>query len=664
MAAGGGWFWASSLLATRSHVPDLYFVNSPGPEAWGFIGLPVAELLLFLGIAVALGAGCARHARVVPSACSRPTCWLLAAFLIPFLDLLRCCGVGVPCTFLEPLWLSFVTGIAVVDIVRAVPWSDTLARVAERRVWLFAVWLLAVAAAVWWYWQGQRAYEDYMLGYHDFGHFARRVVNTWEGRGFLKETPSLPAFWDHFNPGLGLLAPLWGIWPDARLFMLLQAVCLAGPAPLVFGIARAWGASAAAAAAWAAAYLAFPAVGLLNLNYSYGWHPVSLALPLIFAAVWLLLRGHRIWAGVVAVLACTFKETVFVTLACLAAALAFQVWWTRRRNAVSREAVACDGLLASRLPFWGWVSVWAALSIAFVLVFRLTAFSEFQTNRFSNLGDSTVAILLSPVLRPSAFWGQVLRLDSAWFVLSLLVPLGLTMVVRGWPVLLGAALPMGVLLAWDHGPAANIAFQYITTLIPVFVVAAMAGAARTAGEERHEAARNASGIPPTLLVTGLSVLAASLTASAFLGSLPWSSPTMDIVNARSYEWGDELDELDDNPRALGTDGNVAVNEIVAMVGGEDAAVLASGRIAAHLLGVRRLESVQAALDRSEALCAEAGEGRSGVEVFDWIVLDTHERFHQSSEKMDSFIQKAERANFRVERFSHGILVLAKDSGSR
>jgi len=608
---------------------------------------------------------------------------------------MRCGGARIPTTFLEPLWLSFVTGMAVAEIVRAAPWADSLSRVSGRRVWLTAVWVLTVGAAVWWYLQGQRAYDDYLLGYHDFGHFARRVVNTWEGRGFLKETPSLPAFWDHFNPGLALLAPLWGVWPNARLFILLQAVCLAAPIPLVFGIARAWGASAAAAAVWAAAYLAYPAIGQLNLNASYGWHPVSLALPLMFASVWLLLRRHRASAAVVAALACGFKETVFVALACLAAALAFQAWWTRRRDVASQAAAPSGGLLASRLPVWGWVTVWAALSIAFVLVFKLAAFSEFQTDRFSSLGDSAVEILLSPALRPSVFWGQVLRPESAWFVLALLVPFGLPTVVRGWPVLLGVIPPIGVLLAWAHRAAPSIAFQYVTTLIPLLMVAAVSGAASLAGNSTPQVYRRRSGLigwssifslssqprdgtqatdspaggispdtawaPCMFLVAGLSALATGLTASTCLGCLPWSAPTLTNVFAHTYRSGDQ--SIHDNPRAVGTEAGAALNQIVSMVGEEDAAVLASGRIAAHLLGVRRLETVEQAIVRWEALCEEAGEGRSGVEVFDWIVLDTHEQFQQSADKMQFFIQEAERAGFHVERSRHGILVLAKPNGS-
>jgi hypothetical protein len=408
--------------------------------------------------------------------------------------------------------------------------------------------------------------------------------------------------------------------------------------------------------------LAYPAVGQLNLNFSYGWHPVSLALPLMFASVWLLLRRHRAWAAVVALLACSFKESVLVTMACLAAALAFQAWLTRRQDTVSQGPAPSGGLLATQLPAWGWATVWAALSIAFALAYKLTSFSEFQTNRFSNLGHSAVEVLLSPVLRPSVFWGQVLRQESAWFVLSLLVPFGLPTVVRGWPVLLGVALPIGVLLAWEHNAAPSIAFQYVTTCIPVFTVAAIAGTAASAGANTRPLSPHSGRARCMFLVAGLSALTAGLTSSMFLGSLPWSRPTLTNMFANSYQT-DDLSFLG-NPRAVGTEGGTTLDQIVAMVGHEDAAVLASGRVAAHLLGVRRLETVeQATVFRWDALCEEAGEGRSGVEVFDWIVLDTWEQVQQSVEKMQFVIREAERAGFHVERSSHGVLVLAKPSGS-
>ena len=292
--AGVGWAWAAGLLATREHELVHYFVLVSAPRAWGLIGLPLWQLSLFAGLGGGLALGCFRAARLRARDCPPATAWVLVAYAIP-LWTLRLAGLPLPMTLLEPLLFCWLTGNAVAALARGTIADHQPESPAATRRWLAAIWLLAALAAAWWCWQGLRAYDDYLLGYHDFGHFAHRVANTWAGRGFLKETPSLPAFWDHFNPGLALLAPAWGLWPDARLFVVLQAVCLALPAPLVFGIARAWGAGAAAAAAWAAAYLVYPATGQLNLNYTYGWHPVSLALPLFFLALWGLREDASPW---------------------------------------------------------------------------------------------------------------------------------------------------------------------------------------------------------------------------------------------------------------------------------------------------------------------------------------------------------------------------------
>ncbi len=360
----------------------------------------------------------------------------MCSWLIPILDLLRIEGVSIPMTFFEPLLLAAITGAAAgatADVFHA---AAQRTRLPFAIPWRAIVWLLAVPCCGWWYYQGQQAYNNYLLGYNDFGHFGWRVANTWEGRGFLLETPSLPAFWDHFNPGLALLAPLWGLWPDPRLFLLIQAVCLAAPAAAVYGIARRLAATSAAAAAWAAAYLAFPALGQLNLNYSYGWHPVSVALPLIFLAIWALLQGRRTLAIVAAILACSFQEDVIAVLCCLASAFAFQAWLNEGKRGQVQFAGTARKVLrtnwtcplfptpADALPAWVWGVVAAVLALTFVVVFNVAGLSKFQSSRFPELGNSAHEILLSPVLRPAAFWGAILRPRCGYFLLCLAIPLG------------------------------------------------------------------------------------------------------------------------------------------------------------------------------------------------------------------------------------------------
>ena len=180
------------------------------PPLWGPVALPVPLLLLVLALAVLVALLCEHYLRTSKDRFPRAIRWLFLSSIVPLLDFLRLLGVPIPLTFIEPLLLTAITAYAVgemSDVVRLpLPMQQRVASIP----WLGVVWIAAVGLGIWWYWQSVEAYNHFLLGFNDFGHFGQRVANTWAGRGFLMETPSLPPFWDHFNPGLALLAPLWG----------------------------------------------------------------------------------------------------------------------------------------------------------------------------------------------------------------------------------------------------------------------------------------------------------------------------------------------------------------------------------------------------------------------------------------------------------------------
>jgi uncharacterized membrane protein len=664
VAAALVWGWSLALLCNRESLVELYLVISSAPPLWGFLILPISMQAVIIGLAIILGAVGIRNAKHHGARWPKSVRWLSAAALVPLLDAMRSLGLAVPYTFLEPLVFSFVTGMAVGNLVREAAWRSESSGKSARWFWLVVG--LSAGACGWWYWEGVQAYENYLLGYHDFGHFARRVINTWEGRGWLMESPGVPAFWDHFNPGLILLAPLWGICRDVRLFLGLQAVCLASPALLVFGIARRYDCDGPTSAAWSVVYLAVPSVGLLNLSYSYGWHPVSVAIPLMFLAVWALLCGWRTGALLALVLACSFKESVVVVSGCLAASLALQAWLARGRSKGGWRGVwghrVGESRLAEQLPVWGWLVIWAALVVAFLLIARYAAFMKFQTGRFASLGDSPLMIALSPLLRPAAFWGQMLRYASLCFLLGLLVPWHLPNLARGWPLLIALSLPMTVLLVWDHGPAASLAFQYISELLVILFLAALSGSCRAVRGPADNESRAVSG--ESRRVGAFAALGASLTAAALFGSLPWSSPTLNVMISRSYEIQGERDFMF-NPRAVGTPGHALLESVVARVEQHpDASVVATGRIASHLLRVRRLESVEQALVRWDLLAREMGTGRSPIEAFDWVVLDQYEQFQQSLDRTYSVLIAARDAGYGTVLDKDGLIVLRRPETER
>ena len=649
--SGIAWTWAVALLTTRHHLVGTYRVIQGAPYFWGAVALPVPLLLFILVLGALLTLLCVRYTQASRDRFPRAMGWLLVPLFVPVLDLLRLLGIPIPLTFAEPLVLVFITAMAVGAMVAVLPVPSHLQRRIASVPWLAVVWVVAILLGVWWYLQSVQAYDAFMLGFNDFGHFGQRVANTWSGRGFLMETPSLPPFWDHFNPGLALLAPLWGLWPDPKLFIVIQAVCLILSAPIVYAIALHLGATQIEAAMWATAYLLYPPLSQLNLSYSYGWHPVSLTLPLLFLALLCLLRGQRIGALLACLLACSFREDVVVILGCLAAAMVLQAGWTRWRGQEKAAPSSGARIVADRLPIRVWATINLVLVIAFVLIYQFSGFREFQVSRFDKLGETGLEIVASPVLRPWAFWGTVLRPESAYFLLMLLVPLGLKSLLRGRWTLLACGLPVGVLLAWGHRPATSIAFQYSTTLIPILFLAAMVGARRTPDQASSEAATGP--MWRATVTTWIGCAAASL----WLGASPWCQNTLTDVLGQTYCRAGGVTALEN--RLPGSEGIKLLHEVVALVDRDDARVLATGRIAAHFVGARRVDTVGQAPQRWAAFEQEAGPGHSGIELFDWVVIDTYEQFFQSPKNMEFILDQAKSADYHIVEARLGVVVLAR-----
>ncbi len=557
----------------------------------------------------------------------------------------------------EVLWMAGWSGVSFGVVVRD-------EQVEKRGSWLW--WVLvavAVMCAGWWYGQSMEYHRNFMLGFNDFGHFLQRVANTAEGRGVLLESPVLPMFWDHFNPGLLLLVPLWMIYPNVDLVFVIQAGALASGSLFIYLIARQLGLAQATAAVFGAAWLMQPAVGQMNLAYTYGWHPITLAIPFLLAAIWCLLAKRRLAALVCTLLALSMEEGVFVVVALVAAACAvlpFMERWITSLKRDERQSEEAGGdrdehvrdHFVRSLPTVAWIAVAVVAVLGFVLVYRFSGLADFQTGRFVALGKSPTEILMSPVFRPTAFWGRVLDPGNLVFVGLLWLPCGLPAFVRGWRYVLPTLLPLAVLIVWDHHPAHSLAFHYPSTLQPLFWLACLSGAAKVTpqkviklsvgtkrGEYQHDAvaaSRVAGGMSSavTALVTG-TVL------SFFVGQLPFSSRSLQDVEGTTYgaesEWRRRSDRLD---------GEWLLQRLaeIRKTGSE---CLATGRIAAHLVGNRDVETVGQYLERRDRLAELADRKGKPIRHYEFIVLDRLEGFQQSSAQVQAVEREVRASGFEV-----------------
>jgi len=281
-----------------------------------------------------------------------------------------------------------------------------------------------------------RAFES---GRFDLGNMTQAVWSTAHG-DFLSVTDvhgeQVSRLGSHFDPILALLAPLWWLWPDPELLLVVQAVAVGAGALPVFWLARKHVRSDRAAAALAVAYLLSPPVQWLTVS---DFHPVALACPLLLYAWWHLDEG-RLWAfALFAVAAIATKEHVGLAVA------AIGVWYALRHRA-PRTGVAIA------------VAAGAAALVAVLVV----------VPHFAPAGASAFE---------SRYESPSLDGRDLSYLASLLLPLALLPLAA--PLALLAALPeLGLNLLSTTITQTSVKTHYAATAVPALLAATVFGVAR------------------------------------------------------------------------------------------------------------------------------------------------------------------------------------------
>lgn len=638
------WLATYGALSTRLNLLLNYASLPTLLPAWEPIGSTLTSLAigaLFLTLTFRF------NAKAPSSAPLQRTSWLLiGAASLPILgSILRHVGAA-PSFWQQPhfgelIWFTALSGSALffypID-----SWGRCRSLTTRPALALLTSFVAIIT--IFWTYQAWQMHQDFRLGFNDFGHFTWRLANTWNGRGVLLESPTLPMFWDHFNPGMLLIVPVWGLAQSPLTIFVVHALSLSLNAWLIYAIVRRLGGTPLAGLIWGVVWLLHPSLGLWNLAFTYHWHPVTLGVPFFLASIYCVLDRRYSWSAICFLSAASMEEgwLVIGSLTALVIFL-FGVPHLDTNDKPTPSARSIDGLSAAvRTAFsqrWGWLVTSISIAIIFVCVYKLSGLAEFQTARFAKLGDSPIAILLSPIYRPSVFFGQVFQIRNFLFLLGLLIPLGGIAVLKGWKFLLATALPMGVLFAWDHQPAASLAFHYATTLMPILFLAAITGAKSlgTDGLLRH----------------GNIALITCLLISIFWGGLPWSPSS--TLEADGQAYGAEGIAL---RRETSSDGRWLHRQIKSLEPHEERSILATGRIAGHFLRAKFLDTAGQWRERRTELRELSSTG-SEWEWVDTLVLDHQENFQQSSDWTMQLQQEALAAGFVIRAEAHGIVILTR-----
>jgi uncharacterized membrane protein len=529
----------------------------------------------------------------------------------------------------ELIWFAGCTGLSARVLLRTVNPSRLISEfhVPDRLPWM-GLTCVSIVSCVWWFLQSRYYLLGFRLGFNDVGHFSQRVANTAEGRGFLLETPILPPFWDHFNPGLLLLVPLWKLWPSVELFLFLQATVLAAPALILASIAKTSGFSTLVSILWGVAWLLHPSIGQINLAYTYGWHPVTIAIPLILLGYRLALSRRNWLATLFVLMGCSFEEGVIVVVGCFAFAMILYTTYDKDP-------------MAPWLPRWNrttWLWIFVISCVAFTMIYSLSGLAPFQKGRFARLGNTPLEIIASPIIKPQEFFGLLFRERNFSFLALLTLPFVVCLQRRSLWVWIAVLFPLGVLLVWEHLPAQSIAFQYASCLLPIFFFGSISSVPQREWNNREQ--------------TGLNLACASIICSLILGlsigQFPWSQASLLDVLGKTYELKNE------NQRIVGDPDQQWLLQQIASLRETRPTTLATGRIATHCVGFEDIETVGQFLQRRDSLAKLDPTLASPLLRFESLIIDLNEGFQQTPEETQQVRHEAKELGYRLIDAKYGL----------
>jgi len=341
-----------------------------------------------------------------------------------------------------------------------------------------------------------------LTGVWDLGYYTQL---TWQLAQFQIPRSSVwhDAPWgNHATFILAVVAPVLRLIPHPATLLAVQSVVLSlGAVPAYILGRRLWATPLSGLVA-AAAYLLYPPLQFANL---FDFHADAFATPILLAAFAALFAGRVGWAVAWAALLILVKEDMALVAVCFGAYVA----------AVHRRPVglAFAGAAAAAFGLLVWIVIPGWIQTPYFALF----------NRWHHLGQTPAELILSPVLKPAAFFGTLLRPECLGYLAMLVAPLA------GLPLLAPEVLAVGIfplasnLLSSAEGQY-TIRAHYTAALTAVLVAATVVGGRRAAARLRRADADGSR------IVVGLA--ATTLAASLAFSPMPWSRD----VFARKQFW--------------------------------------------------------------------------------------------------------------------------------
>jgi len=435
------------------------------------------------------------------------------------------------------------------------------------------VWGATVGYAVIAAYFSLRRHDAFLTGY-DLANFDQELWLLAHGHQPLN-TQTGRLFWgEHFSLTIALLTPLYVLGGGAKALLSLQALTMVAVAPLLYALARAYGARPWLATLPALLWLASPLTLLANL---FDVHHVPLVVPLIVGSI-LALRYDRLALFVaLGLLACFAKEDVPLMYSMLGIVVALE---GRRKLGAAISAVSFGIFVfavAVYMPAFGDSASWFA-------------------KRFAGArGTTVVDVFVWMASHPLAAADQVFTAQNVTDCLVLILMTGgLCLLAPRWMLLGAPALLHNVLSAYP--PQNDLTTHYFVPVAVSFAIAAAVGVRRLAEISQRKR-----------------LLVAACTATAFFSFF------IGVSSARTSS------DLSAAPHANA--GGVAARLRAISLVPDDAVVAATPRLSAHLSEREEIYALPLPFLGREAYGTDwsAEEMARRAKRVRWVVIDTDDR---------------------------------------
>lgn len=298
-------------------------------------------------------------------------------------------------------------------------------------------------------------YDNFFTGRFDLGNMDQAVWNTIHGRIFKITDPngtdiiSRLAF--HADFLLILISPLYLIWANPKMLLLLQSIVLGLGTVFVYLLSEKILKNKNISLAFSFAYLLNPSLQFSNL---YDFHPVTLATTFLLGAFYFLIKKRYLWLLFFLILAALTKEHVWV----ISALFGIYLFFIEKKKLI--------GVLITVFS----LSVFYYLIAKAIPMARGTA--HFALSYYSDFGEGPLAIIRNIFLSPGKIIGILLHKKQLIYLIKIFFPQGFLSLF--YPIILVFALPdFFINLLSNNSQLAEIYYQYTAAITPFIFISAI-----------------------------------------------------------------------------------------------------------------------------------------------------------------------------------------------